>query len=306
VADSINILIRAILEKSTKSQLESELKSIEQKLTPLKLRTYIDKTTGIDNITKSAKESASVFQDLFKKSEMSTLGLTAIEKQTVKLNPALKEATKNTGLFGQSLLDAGKKFAGWLLIGNVIMGVVRQVRFGINTIVELDKEMVNLRKVTYETDVVYQEFYISAGEVAKQLGKVKQEVIASSVEFARLGYNVKESLVLAKEAMMLSNVGVMSIDKATTALISIAKGFGIAVDEQGKNIRNIVDIVNEVGNNFAISQEGIAESLQRSAASLYNAGNTIEQATALVVASNAAVQDPAKVGTALNYRGLVA
>jgi hypothetical protein len=210
-----------------------------------------------------------------------------------------KEASVANKLFGQSLFEAGKKFAGWLFIGNMIMSVVRQIRFGINTVKELDAAMVNLKKVTDDTEESYQEFYITAGEVAKQLGKVKQEVIASSVEFARLGYNVKESLVLAEEAMLLSNVGVMSIQESTTALISITKGFGVAVDEQGRNIRNIVDIVNEVGNNFAISQQGIAEALQRSAASLYNAGNTIEQATAIVTAANAVVQDPAKVGTAM-------
>lgn len=377
MADNINILIRAILEKSTKAQLETELRNIEQKLKPVNLKTNIDKISqqfktlangteklvktttdttnqygqqvriiekidkntkklvtdtrivtqnykaqrievekianayntqffknfntsiGINSVTKSAKDSASVFEDLFNKTTKSTLGLTAIEKQTVKLNPALKEATKNTGLFGQSLLDAGKKFAGWLLIGNVIMSVVRQVRFGINTIVELDSAMVSLRKVTEETEESYREFYITSGEVARQLGRTKQAVINSAAEFARLGFNIKESLTLAREAMILSNVGEVSIGDATTSLISTIKGFGIAVDEEGKNIRKIIDIYNEVANNYAISQEGIAESLRKSASSLYNAGNTLEESVAMLTAANAVVQNPDMVGTAM-------
>ncbi len=377
MADNINILIRAILEKSTKAQLETELRNIEQKLKPVNLKTNIDKISqqfktladgteklvktttdttnqygqqvriiekidkntkklvtdtrivtqnykaqrievekianayntqffknfntsiGINSVTKSAKDSASVFEDLFNKTTKSTLGLTAIEKQTVKLNPALKEATKNTGLFGQSLFDAGKKFAGWLLIGNVIMGVVRQVRFGINTIVELDSAMVSLRKVTEETEESYREFYIASGEVARQLGRTKQAVINSAAEFARLGFNIKESLTLAREAMILSNVGEVSIGDATTSLISTIKGFGIAVDEEGKNIRKIIDIYNEVANNYAISQEGIAESLRKSASSLYNAGNTLEESVAMLTAANAVVQNPDMVGTAM-------
>ncbi|MFA5617723.1 MAG: hypothetical protein WDK95_12840 [Syntrophorhabdaceae bacterium] len=59
-------------------------------------------------------------------------------------------------------------------------------------------------------------------------------------------------------------------------------------------------------NEYAISSEGIGEGLKRSAASLVAAGNTIDQAVALVTAANLVVQDPAAVGTALTFRALVA
>ncbi|HZK27490.1 MAG TPA: hypothetical protein VFD00_08135 [Thermoclostridium sp.] len=52
-------------------------------------------------------------------------------------------------------------------------------------------------------------------------------------------------------------------------------------------------------NEYAISSEGIGEGLKRSAASLVAAGNTIDQAVALVTAANLVVQDPATVGNAL-------
>ena len=51
--------------------------------------------------------------------------------------------------------------------------------------------MVSLRKVTEETEESYREFYITSGEVAKQLGRTKQAVINSAAEFARLGFNIK-------------------------------------------------------------------------------------------------------------------
>lgn len=52
-------------------------------------------------------------------------------------------------------------------------------------------------------------------------------------------------------------------------------------------------------NNYSIATDGIAEALQRSASSLTTAGNTLDEAIALVTAGNAVVQDPESVGAGL-------
>lgn len=59
---------------------------------------------------------------------------------------------------------------------------------------------------------------------------------------------------------------------------------------------SIVDKLNEVGNNFAISTDGLATALQNSASALKTAGNDINEAIALTTAGNQVVQDPNKVG----------
>ena len=61
----------------------------------------------------------------------------------------------------------------------------------------------------------------------------------------------------------------------------------------------MVDVLNEVGNNYAISSDGIATALQDSASALMEGGNNLAQATALVAAANKVVQDPNSVGSAL-------
>lgn len=59
---------------------------------------------------------------------------------------------------------------------------------------------------------------------------------------------------------------------------------------------SIVDAFNEVGNNFAISSSGIGDALQRSAASLAAAGNTMEESIGLITAMNSVIQNPETVG----------
>ena len=52
-------------------------------------------------------------------------------------------------------------------------------------------------------------------------------------------------------------------------------------------------------NNFSISTNQLAESLQKSAGTLTVAGNTLDEAIALTVAGNQVLQDPLTVGQSL-------
>lgn len=52
-------------------------------------------------------------------------------------------------------------------------------------------------------------------------------------------------------------------------------------------------------NNFAISSDGIAEGLSRSASTLVAAGNTLEESIAMLAAGNKVQQDPEGLGNAL-------
>lgn len=84
-------------------------------------------------------------------------------------------------------------------------------------------------------------------------------------------------------------------DKASEALISTIQAYGYAA----KDAMSVVDVLNEIGNNFAVSSDGIATALQDSASSLMAAGNDLNQSVALVAAANKVVQDPNSVGSAL-------
>ena len=86
-----------------------------------------------------------------------------------------------------------------------------------------------------------------------------------------------------------------NVNDATEALISSLQAFGY---EAGNSIE-IVDKLNIVGNNFAISSDGIASGLQRSASTLVAAGNSLEQSIAMLAAGNKVIQDPETLGNAL-------
>lgn len=106
--------------------------------------------------------------------------------------------------------------------------------------------------------------------------------------------SVDEAAESAKNANMLLTVSEFeNIEDATEALISLKQAY------QELTEVNIIDILNKIGDNFAISTEGVATALQESASALKTAGNDMYESSALAAAGNTIVQNPDKVGAGL-------
>ncbi|QSF43548.1 phage tail tape measure protein [Paenibacillus tianjinensis] len=226
--------------------------------------------------------------------------LSALNSDIRRTISGLTEANRHTRTFGDSLKSAMSNILIYSGVGSIFFGITSAIRSGVQQIFELDKAMIDLKKVTDETNTTYGRFLEYANETANSIGGLTIDVVKASSEWARLGYNIQQAQTLAKQTLVYQNVGdLASAEEASKSLISTIKGFNLEVDAQGKSITHIVDVFNEVGNKYAISSSGIGEALRRSAASLYESGNTIEEAVALATAANSTIQDPARVGQAL-------
>lgn len=166
------------------------------------------------------------------------------------LNDQFKQITAHAraaGEAGLKLSDIIKqklgKFAGWFSIATVVMSGVNKLKEMYREVVELDTAMVGLRKVTDETDAVYNKFFTDAAKNAKILGTSIKDIIDSTTEFARLGYSLADSQLLAQMATLYKNVGDgIDIGQATSNLISTMKAFGLSANE----VESIIDKFNKV------------------------------------------------------------
>lgn len=185
----------------------------------------------------------------------------------------------------------------WISVREVIHAASETVKKMVNNVIELDAAMTELKKVTDETDAVYDRFLTSAASRAKTVGATLSDVVTATADFARLGYGIDEASTLADTAIVYKNVadGISDISEASQSIISTMKAFGI----EAENSMTIADKYNEVSNNFAISSAGIGEAMQRSASALATANNSIDESIALITAANSVVQDEEKVGNAM-------
>ena len=191
------------------------------------------------------------------------------------------------------LVDRLKYLAAFFLTTAIYSGAQKIYQ----SVLDIDTAMTELRKVTDATEAEYIQFMDGAIERANRLGTSVKEVVQASSDYARLGYTIDEASELADSAIIYKNVGdgLSGIDQATEHLISTMKAFGI----EAEDAMRIVDVFNEVANNFPTSAADIGEGLQRSAASLSAAGNSLEESVAIFTAAQAIQQDADVVGTSL-------
>lgn len=99
---------------------------------------------------------------------------------------------------------------------------------------------------------------------------------------------------MQKDANVLLNVSEFEgIDEATESLVSMSQAY------KDLDKMDIIDVLNNIGNNYSISTDGLATALKDSASALVTANNDLNEAVSLTTAGNAITQDPSKVGAGL-------
>ena len=179
-----------------------------------------------------------------------------------------------------------KRIPIWMAGMTLFYGTFHKIQEGIQFISDLDREMVNLKKVTDETEDTYRKFTQTATQLGRELSKTTVEVVAATTEFAKMGYSIKESTELARTALLASNVGDIDVLQSTQYLIANVKAYNI---EAEKSIR-IIDVLNELQNNHATTVEVLGEGLKRTANSMQIAGASFEQTASMITAIQAVSQ----------------
>ena len=166
-----------------------------------------------------------------------------VAKQFQTLRQEINKADLAGKTFWQTFEEKSKKFIGWMSMTFLYSSMFRAFRSAITNVIELDKAMTNLKKVTDETDTAYAKFLNNASTQAKELHSTITDLVEQTAVWAKLGYSLNEAQNLATTSMIYSKVGEVENSKAVSDLVTVMKAFNI---ESEKSIR-IVDSLNELG-----------------------------------------------------------
>lgn len=163
-----------------------------------------------------------------------------------ELQTATKDANAETMTLWGSLKKLFTDHFG-SVSATAFIGTLRNVlRGAYENVLEIDKAMTELRKVTDLTEQQYESFQRRAADTAKEVGGSIADTIRSTADYSRLGFNLPDSESLAKAALVYKNVGdgLENIDEASESIISTIKAFS---DVNASDAMSIIDKFNEVG-----------------------------------------------------------
>jgi len=273
-------LIGTLNKTATKRQIKSDLKSIESGVTPLNVKTKVNSKQIKSDIAKAVSN----------KSHLASV------KTTISVDEVGSRRNIN-GFF--------KSLAAHFGLMTVFFGASRVAKQSIMDTLEIDKAMTGLLKVSTELTGrnAIPEYFRRSNEQAKALNISTVELIKSITEFTKLGFSLDISEGLAAVASQMKLVSDMTIEDSTQTLVSAISAFREIGDlkehDYERRALAVADAINEIGNRFSISNQGISEGLRRSAAALALAGNDIHQSIALLATGNKILQHPESLGTAL-------
>lgn len=281
-------------------KVTTEFNRLEQPISTLSATKAGDETlTWLKNNDRAAKEYGSTLETLAQKQKLAkTIGEAQSYKQEIN---AIKTEAARKGMVGTSPFTDLKRavrqiaqFAGvYGMIQNVVFQVPRDI---VQAVKDVNAAQIELTKVSDAPTSQLTSYWNEAADSAKKYGATISDVINSTADWSRLGYNLDEAKKLSDATTLIQKVGDnMTQESSSQGIISTLKGFQLDASE----VTRIIDEVNEVANTQPIDTTGIFAGLERSASSMSAANNTLEQTIALITAANSVVQDPASVGTAL-------
>ena len=297
--------------QQTAAEAQSKIKT-----QPIQFSFSVNKDKLIDDIKILGQQNTKLFKDVnmtVKYNQLldnAKLATSNVELRNLRLQlAALKSELKANHLAGLTLGDTFKKtfkratelFAG---TGGIMM-LSQQLRNSWEEALKLDNSLTALGKVADELSdrKSFPDYLDKCITKARELKVDVISLIDATTEFKRQGFSLEQSEQLSEVAVMLENVGDMSIEDSIKTITSNLQAFdeidNYTKDQYKERAIAIADKINNISNNYSIDAEGLANALRECSAVMAEGNTTLDQSAALISAGNRTYQDPTYLGNSL-------
>ena len=292
---SLNDFINQLrVAKSELGKVKAETKNTKLEASKTSL------SSDIDVWLKRNSAAADGFGDRLKDIQKRLIECDQIEFNELKAEfKEIKKEAEITGKTGLTFFDGLKnkleKYGMYLSAAEMVSYVKRALESMYEQIVEIDTAMTDLKKVTDETDASYERFLTNANKKAKELGRSVSSFVQQSANWAKMGYDTSESAELAKVSSIYSNVADVDDATAVSDIVTAMKAFNI----EAENAITIIDPLNKISNEFAVTASGLGQGLSRAASTMAASGTDLEHTLALLTGISEITQSPEEAGNFL-------
>ena len=227
-------------------------------------------------------------------------GLTNLRTEFTKLKRDAEAAGKTAKTFGHQMRDMMQQLTMFFSLDYIVDRAVDGLRDMYQQVVEIDTAMTDLLKVTDESAARYEKFMGSASDSSKELGRSMSSYITQTAEWSKMGYGLDQAEELSKLSSIYSNVGEVNDETAVSDMVTAMKAYNIEASEATK----IIDSLNKLGNEFAVTAAGLGSGMANSASAMATAGVSFEQTMAMITGIAEITQSPAEAGSFLKIASM--
>lgn len=290
--DNYNTSLKeADAQKKVNDKIQEQVRLLEIKKQSL-ARQYGDKidTSVIDKAITSLKS-------------MNNVSMQDLRSSISKINTEIKQSTENAKASEGILSKLGSslgKMGIYINVGDIFRGIKSQAQEAIKYVMDVEKSMIDLRRVVDMSDTQANTFQNSMHNLSVQLASTNSDTISTVATFAKLGYSLQDATQLGEIATKYNFAAdINNMNEATLSLVSTMKAYKI----EAKDSAGITNDINEVSNNYAITAQDINTILQKSASTMSTFGNSLKENIALGTVANQVMQNAESVGQGLKTIG---
>ena len=250
----------------------------------------------LKNNSAATKQFGSQLNDLkIRLQSCDKVELNGIKAEFAEIIRQAQLAGKATMSFGDRFKASFTRLSTYFSAYEIFSIVSNSLRSMYDSVVEIDTAMTDLYKVTDETAIRYEQFLESASKNAQELGRSMSSFIQQSANWAKMGYDTVESAELAKISSIYANVADVDDTTAVSDIVTAMKAFNI----EAENAISIIDPMNKISNEFAVTAAGLGQGLSRAASTMATSKTSLEQTLALLTGISEITQSPEEAGNFL-------
>lgn len=316
----LNVDLNAAPAQKELKALENAIKGIADTLSNVKAdknltaqinaltKNYTALANAAQKVTKTNNQNAISEEKLAREKEKTRKATAQANLSEEKLNQTRKKATvetekqttatkKNTDAQIQSnsaFLKSQIRLAAYSTAVNLLKSAFTSLN---QTLVQTEDAVIALQRVLPEGSATDSQIADDLYNMAQSYGQAFDGVQQATQNFAKAGLDYEDSLKATEAALVAVNVAELDVTQATEGMIAIMTQFGYTAED----LMNIVDMLNKVGDQYAVSSDKLLTALQRTGSTAANANLSLEETIGLVTAlSEATGRSGENIGTAVN------
>lgn len=170
--------------------------------------------------------------------------LNSVAETNKKVGKSFYETTRHVDTLGSKFLDITKKVIAFGGVTAIIGLFTKTISESYQAVKNMDDVMTEFNKVSDMSGESLSRYTDELTEMGESVARTGAEMLASSTEFVKAGYDEKQSAELAKVANLYMNIadGQLTSADASSIVIAGMKAFNMTAEESVQ----IIDVINEV------------------------------------------------------------